>query len=237
MLPPDNRSRDVFGHYQRVIDAVEVGVRANQLPRVVLQSSYGSHHASGTGPIVGTYLAEQTLSAVVDHLYILRNGYFMENFKWLAQPMQSAGMAQPMQSAGMIPLPVSGASKTAFVATQDIAVVAAETLTDETWSGHHLREVLGPEDLSFNEVAAMIADASGRSIKHYEMSDEEAMGALTQPEVGFSPQYAALFIDLHRAIDRGHLTSEFPRSQQSTTSTDFRKFAEAQIVPLLQETS
>lgn len=223
MMPPDNGAADVMGHYRRVINAALGAIKANKIQKVVLQSSYGAQHKQGTGPIVGCYQAEQTLKAVVENLYLLRNGYFMENFKWLMEPMKGSNI---------IPLPVIGSSKTPFVATSDIAAVAASVLSDADWQGHHLREILGPEDLSFDEVAQIISKVSGLDIRHVEMSNDTARLALTEPKVGFSREYADLFVELHRAIDIGHLAAEFDRSEMTDTPTRFDDFARREIAPL-----
>ncbi len=225
MLPPDNFSNDVLCHFQTVIDSAVTAIKANKISRVVFQSSYGAQHTHGTGPIVGCNTAEKAFKKVAKNFYALRNSYFMENFKW---------MAAPMTGDSIIPLPVKGQSKTPFVATKDIADIAAKVLTDETWTGHHVREVLGKEDLSFDEIAKIISQAAGKNIKHFEMSDDIALESLTKPEVGFSPEYAALFVELHRGIDKGHLCPEFLRNSKSTTPTRFEDFVNAEIAPLFK---
>ena len=63
MFPPQNNVEHVIGHYQIILDNAIAAIQKHHIPRVVLQSSYGSHRARGTGPIVGTYLAEQALNA------------------------------------------------------------------------------------------------------------------------------------------------------------------------------
>jgi uncharacterized protein YbjT (DUF2867 family) len=47
---------------------------------------------------------------------------------------------------------ISGDRKLPTCATRDIAVIAARLLIDRSWSGQGSVPVLGPEDLSFNDM-------------------------------------------------------------------------------------
>jgi uncharacterized protein YbjT (DUF2867 family) len=51
-------------------------------------------------------------------------------------------------------------------ATSDIATVAAGLLLDDSWSGQDTVAVLGPEDLSHNEMAGIISDVLGKPVSY-----------------------------------------------------------------------
>ena len=90
MFPPQNNVDDVIGHYQIILDNAIAAIKQHRIPRVVLQSSYGSHLSFGTGPIVGTYLAKQALKALEINFTAIRPVYFMENFLWFANSIIKA---------------------------------------------------------------------------------------------------------------------------------------------------
>ena len=59
------------------------------------------------------------------------------------------------------------------VATRDIAAVAARLLLDTAWSGQEEVPVLGPEDLSANEMAAVVSEVLGTPVRYRHISREE----------------------------------------------------------------
>ena len=48
--------------------------------------------------------------------------------------------------------------KLPFTTTRDMAVVATRLLADRVWSGQKEVPVIGPEDLSFDDQAAIVSD-------------------------------------------------------------------------------
>src|SRR3712207_7889186 len=50
-------------------------------------------------------------------------------------------------------------------ATRDIAAVAARLLLDSSWSGVGSQPVLGPENLSFNDMAQIMSDVDRKSTR------------------------------------------------------------------------
>jgi len=93
---------------------------------------------------------------------ILLPGGFMQNFVEGSAP----------QPDGNLYLPV-GNAKVAYVDTRDIAEVAVKALTEP---GHESKEytLTGPADLSYAEMAAVMSEASGRQIRHIDVSPEAA---------------------------------------------------------------
>jgi len=73
---------------------------------------------------------------------------FMENL---------LGQAQTIKEKGMFFFPIETDHKAPTVATSDVAAVAAEFLIDSTWTRQADVPVLGPEDISPNEMAAILS--------------------------------------------------------------------------------
>lgn len=227
MFPPVNSVDDFIGHYQIILDNAIAAIKQHRIPRVVLQSSYGSHRDRGTGPIVGSYLAEQALKALEINFTAIRPVYFMENFLWFANSIRESGA---------IFLPVSGEASTCFIATQDISDAATGIILDTQWHGNQTKELHGHCDLTFNQIAEIISKELDREVKHVELSDEEAISSFVSPQVGFSHAYAKAFIEIHRAIETQWLRPEFASSQTTTKAMTFDRFVRAFLKPAITNT-
>ena len=60
-----------------------------------------------------------------------------------------------------------------MLATRDIGRVAATRLANTSWSGQVVQELHGPVDLSFREVAEIVAHVLGRKIVFIKCDREE----------------------------------------------------------------
>src|SRR5687768_2889253 len=81
LLPPGPTSRDPVGDNARISAALARAIKAAGLPHVVLLSSIGAQHATGTGPIRSCYDGEQAFASTGAATTFLRAGSFLEN--WL----------------------------------------------------------------------------------------------------------------------------------------------------------
>ena len=115
-----------------------------------------------------------------------------------------------------------------FVATRDIAAVAARLLRDRTWSGPGGVAVLGPEDLSLDDMAAVMTEVLGRSIRYQQVPADGYKAQLLQ--YGASEDFAQGLLDMHAAKDNGLDLSE-PRTPENTTPTSFRDWCTSELKP------
>jgi uncharacterized protein YbjT (DUF2867 family) len=83
------------------------------------------------------------------------------------------------KSQGMFFSPLSGDRQFPTCATRDIAAVAARLLLDDSWSGQDSVPVLGPEDLSFNDMAQIISQVLQRPVRFQQISGEAFKATLT----------------------------------------------------------
>jgi uncharacterized protein YbjT (DUF2867 family) len=60
----------------------------------------------------------------------------------------------------------SGDRKTPSCATRDIAAVATKLLLDDSWSGQGSVPVLGPDDISFNDIAQILSEVLDRPVRY-----------------------------------------------------------------------
>jgi uncharacterized protein YbjT (DUF2867 family) len=144
---------------------------------------------------------------------------FMDNF--LRQ-------VEPIRNQGMFFSPMCGDRKAPTCATRDIAAVAAKLLLDPSWSGSGSVPVLGPEDLSFNEIAQIISEVLGRPVRFQQIPFDAFKARLI--ESGASESMATGMVDMMVAKNEG-LDNMEPRTAESTTPTSFRQWCEDVLKP------
>ncbi|WP_442921328.1 NmrA family NAD(P)-binding protein [Mesorhizobium sp. ISC15] len=124
--------------------------------------------------------------------------------------------------------PISGNRKLPTCATRDIAAAAAKLLLDPTWSGQDRVPILGPEDLSFNDMAQIMSQVLGKPVRFEQVSFEAFRAGFI--ERGASEAFAQAMVDMLEAKNEG-LDNAEPRTPQSTTPTSFRQWCEEVLKP------
>ena len=153
VTPPGYGSDDVRAFQNRLGKAAATAVRTNRIARVVNLSSIGAQFASGVGPINGLHDVENCSTTRPDNVTHLRPGFFFENLLWQLDSIKKCGPDSRCRFPARCAIPM--------IATRDIGRVAAQRLTDQTWTGHYVRELHGPADLSFDEVAGILSEVAG----------------------------------------------------------------------------
>ena len=169
VTPPGAGSDDVRAFQNRLGQAAATAVRKNRISRVVNLSSIGAQLDAGVGPINGLHDVEQRLNDAAGDITHLRPGFFFEN---LLQQMDAIGKSSSFS------LPISGSKRFPMIASRDIARVAAKLLADPKWSGHVVRELHGPADLSFDQAAGVLSDVLGRKITFVRCDPQQARQAM-----------------------------------------------------------
>jgi uncharacterized protein YbjT (DUF2867 family) len=218
LLPPAKSRED----QERESDAIAKAVRESGLRYAVHLSSYGAQVPKGTGPVAGLHSSEQKLNAISAlNVLHLRAAYFMEN------NLKPIDMIHGMGLFGSALLPDV---KLPMIATRDVGDYAAQRLLQLDFSGSQARDLLGERDLSMTEVTAVIARAIGKPDLRYEQIPyDQVQQVLTQ--MGLSPEGAALYIEMYKAINAGVLAPLEPRSPENTTPTSFERFAQDVFAP------
>jgi len=133
-----------------------------------------------------------------------------------------------IRSQGMFVSPIAGDRKLPTVATRDIAAAAATWLLDPTWHGQGSVPILGPEDLSFDDMAQIMSEVLGKPVRFQHIAGEAYKTRLT--ERGMSDAMAQGTVDMLAAKDAG-LDNAEPRTPQSTTPTSFHQWCEDVLKP------
>ncbi|RFU84377.1 SDR family NAD(P)-dependent oxidoreductase [Streptomyces triticagri] len=176
--------------------ATESGVR-----RFVALSGHGIEKAGpdfGQGMVAG----EEAVRTSGVEWTVLRPNNFFQNFDedlWL-----------PPLRAGRLALPI-GAMPEPFIDADDVAAVAAKTLTEDGHAGR-VYELSGPRALTFAEATRTIAEAAGRPIRYEELTPAAHRAELVAegwPEAA-ADALGAMFA-LHRAGHTAEVTDDVHR--------------------------
>ena len=118
-------------------------------------------------------------------------------------------------------------------ATRDIAAVAARLLLDHTWTGQQEVPVLGPEDLSGDDMAAIISEVLGIPVRYQQIPGQAFRDQLTGH--GISDAMAQGMLDMMIAKDNG-LDNGVSRGPGNAidTPTTFRQWCADTLKPAVQ---
>jgi uncharacterized protein YbjT (DUF2867 family) len=222
MVPPNISAPDVRSYQEGVNDALASAIEKNGVQYAVVLSSIGADKPDKTGPVVGLHNLEKKIGAVsgLNALY-LRAGYFMENI------LPQVGV---IQSFGNVAGPLRPDLPLTMIATRDIGSVAAETLLKLDFQGKHTRELLGPRDVTYVEVANIIGAAIGKpGLGYVQLPGAQLKPALTQ--MGMSPNMADLLLEMSESLNSGYMRALEPRSPQNTTPTTLETFVAEYFAP------
>ncbi|WP_187360027.1 NmrA family NAD(P)-binding protein [Chitinolyticbacter meiyuanensis] len=210
LLPYDLTQPGYLASQERQSTAMVEAIAQAGVARVVQLSSLGADQAGATGMIRSLHAHEARLGELAGiDLLLLHPSHFFENF----------GPALPaMLASGVHADAVAPHIKLPMLSTHDIADAAIAALRDPDWQGRQIQELLGPRDLDFVEVTALIAAHAGRpDLRYQQISSAELLAGLRQ--VGFVADVAALCVELVEAFNSGLIHTTQGRNAANTTPT------------------
>lgn len=149
----------------------------------------------------------------------LVNPSFMDN---------TARQAESIKNQGMFFSPIAGDRKLPAVATRDIAAAAARLLLDPSWSGAGEVPLLGPEDLSFNDMARIMSEVLGQDVRFQQTTFEAYKDRFVS--FGMSDAMAQGMTDMAWAKNEG-IDNAVQRTPENSTPTSFRQWCEEALKP------
>jgi len=175
---------DFAGVVGQFLDEAErAGVR-----HVTYLSAYGIEHAP---PQVALRAVELDLASRSSFTHsIVRPAWFMQNF--------SETFVKPVNDQIVVPC---GTGAEAFVNAEDIASVAAATLSDPGRHAGRAYAPTGPQALTFDEAAVHISKAAGRKITYVDIDRDAWIGAMVQ--AGVPAEYGEVLRMLTETIASG----------------------------------
>jgi uncharacterized protein YbjT (DUF2867 family) len=214
----DYTAINVRARYNQFADVASGVLRRHPQLRIVHLSSVGAQLPDRTGPIKGLYDTEQKLVAAGRDVIHLRANYFMENVLSSLPTIASDSAIYATQP---------GSATSEQVATADIAEAAAHYLLRGPL-GHHTVDIFGPENISFDQVAAIVGETIGKPVSHVQVQPDALKAALGS--AGISADLAAELVELQRAMSDGLLHARVGDLQWKGKVT-FANFAQEVIKP------
>jgi uncharacterized protein YbjT (DUF2867 family) len=219
VVPPSFTTNDVMKYYLQFTRPACRAIKNQGVERVVTVSGVGRRVAVQAGPVTATFAKDGEIEHTGVAFRALWCPSFMEN---MLRNVNS------LKHQGMFFSPSRPDLKAPVVATRDIAANGARLLLDRSWTGHGGLAVLGPEDLSFDEMAAIMTDVVGKPIRFQSVPGEAYKAQLMK--FGASKAFAQSLVDMYAAKDNG-LDSSEPRTSENTTPTTFRQWCEEVLKP------
>jgi uncharacterized protein YbjT (DUF2867 family) len=225
MIPPNPSSNDPLAYSERAGDAIAAALKNAGVKNVVVLSSIGADKSEGTGPVVGLYKLEQKLNQLDGaNVLFLRAGYFMEN---------TLPQAVVISKMGLVVGPIRPDLKLPMIATRDIGAAATNALLNPSFRGKQTQELLGPRDITYPEVAAIIGKAVSKpGLQYKQLPDEQMRPALVQ--AGMSEQFARLLLEMAATLNSGSMRALESRTSRNTTPTTYEDFVAEVFVPAYQ---
>ncbi|KAL2200039.1 hypothetical protein P885DRAFT_66910 [Corynascus similis CBS 632.67] len=199
-------------------DLIDVARETGRVRRFVLLSA--SPLDKG-GPAMGqahAYLDDLGQRGEVEWA-CLRPTWFQQNFVTQAAHVKSIREEGKIYSA-------TGDGKIPWVSADDIAAVAVRTLTDER--AHNTDYlILGPELLSYGDIATILSDVLGRIIVHVDLTTAELENR--HQESGIPEEYAKMLAAMDTPIRAGseNRTNDVILRITGAAPTKFRDFADS----------
>jgi uncharacterized protein YbjT (DUF2867 family) len=221
LVPPNPKASSVDEAYTGFTRPGLAAMRSQGVRRIVGISALGRGTAqAGSAGVVTATLAMDDLIADSGIAYrAVTNPSFFDNL--LRQ-------VQPIREKGMFFSAVDPSRKLPGCATEDIAKTSVRLLLDKAWTGAGHQAVLSPEDLSFDDMAAVMTAVLGKPVKcvrtDYDAYKQQFIGR------GMSEEMAQGMTDMMRAKSEGLDNGEV-RTRENTTQTGFRQWCEGVLKP------
>lgn len=221
LVPPDPRSKSVEAAYVDFSRPACAAFKNHGVKRVVGISAVGRGIMDDTssGPSSASWAMDDLIAGTGVGYRAITMPSMMDNLLW---------QVDPIRNMGMFFSPIDGDLRAPTCAKRDIAAVAARLLLDPSWTGRDHVAVLGPEDLSFNDMAATMSDVLGKPVRFQQIPMEGFRSRML--EGGSSEPMAQAMVDMLDAKNKG-LDNAEPRTPQSTTPTSFRQWCEDVLKP------
>ncbi len=199
-------------------------IRRHRVARVVSITALGrgTRWQDHAGPVTVSLAMDDMLMASGAAFRGLAMPSFMEN---------TARQIGVMKESGTFFGPIDPDKKLPFTATRDMATAAARLLGNDGWDGQNDLSVLGPEDLSFNDQAAIISEVTGRPVHYQQIGYDRFKQRFL--DRGARESVAQGYVDMYRAKGEG-IDNVAVRQPENSSKTTFRDFCEYAIGPALR---
>jgi uncharacterized protein YbjT (DUF2867 family) len=221
LAPPDPRAPSVEAAFVGFTRPAAEAFKKHGVSRVVGISALGrgTPWAARAGYVAGSLAMDDLIASTGVAYRALTNPSFIDNI---------VRQAEAIKNQGMFFSPIAGDRKLPAVATRDTAATASRLLIDESWSGVEEIPLLGPEDLSFNDMAEIISQVLGKDVRFQQTTFETYKDRFVG--FGMSEAMAQGMTDMAWAKNEG-LDNAVQRTPQNSTPTSLRQWCEQVLKP------
>ena len=221
LCPPDPHADSVEAAYVGFTRPAAEALKKHDVQRVVAITALGrgTPWVDRAGYVAASLAMDDLIGSTGVALRGLANPSFMDNI---------VRQAESIKIQGMFFSPIDGDRKLPTVATRDIAAAASRLLIDDSWSGVAEVPLLGPEDLSFNDMAEIISDVIGKQVRFQQTTFEAYKDRFVS--FGMSDAMAQGMTDMAWAKNEG-LDNAVQRTSENSTPTSFRQWCEEVLKP------
>ncbi|RYG70583.1 NmrA family transcriptional regulator [bacterium] len=225
LAPPNFRAARLEDVYEDFTRPACAAIARHAVARVVSISALGrgTAVADRAGFVTASLAMDELLANTGAAFRALTLPSFMDNLLRQLEPIRTQGVFFGQ---------IDGSRKLPLCASRDIADAAARLLLDDTWTGRGHVAVLGPEDLSHDEMARILSDTLGVPVRYQQLPLELSKAGFIK--AGMSEVMAAGRIEMMWAKSRG-LDNGEPRTAQNSTPTSFREWCVSVLRPALLE--
>lgn len=226
LLPTSSTAASVDDAFVGFTRPAAAAMRSCGVRRVVDISALGRSTplAADAGHVTGSLAMDDLIAGTGVALRALTMPSFMDNLLRQAAAIKATGVISDI-------LPADHRAPT--VAVRDIAAVASRLLLDPTWTGQSEVAVLGPEDLTNDERAAIVSDVLGTPVRYEQVPRAAYRSRLTG--FGMSEAMAQGLLDMMVAKENG-LDAGVARQPQHAieTPTTLRQWCEDTLKPAVR---
>jgi len=222
LVPPAPRAESLEAAFVDFTRPACQAARAQRVARIVGVSALGRGVAGNAGLVTASLAMDDLIASTGIAYRALTMPSFMDN---------TLRQVESISRRGVFVSALSGDRKHPTCATRDIAAVAARLLVDRTWTGHASVPVLGPEDLSFNDMARIMSEVLGKPVQYQQIPIQAFKARLT--EHGMSEAMAQGMAEMMVAKEAG-LDDAEPRTPDNTTPTSFRQWCDDVLKPAIR---
>jgi uncharacterized protein YbjT (DUF2867 family) len=219
LVPPDPTAQSLEKAYVDFTRPACDAIRTQEVKRIVIVSALGRGWPKHSGFVSASLAMDDLIMSTGVNTRVVTMPSFMDNI--LQQ-------AKSIKSEGKFFSPISGDLKLPSCAIRDIASTAARLLLDSSWTGQSDVPVLGPRDLSFNEMAQIMSEVLDKTVCFQQIPFDAFKSRLTG--FGMSEPMAQGMVDMMLAKSEG-LDKTVPRTPESSTPTSFRLWCEEVLKP------
>jgi uncharacterized protein YbjT (DUF2867 family) len=221
LVPADPKAGSVIEAYVDFSRPGAAAFKTESVGRVVGISALGrgTPVAGQAGLVTGSLAMDDLITEAGVPFRALCMPSFMDNL------LRQAG---PIKNQGVFRGPVRPGLAAPAVATRDIAATAAQLLQDSSWTGAAEVPLLGPEDLSQQDMATIMSDVLGKPVRYQQTPAQAYKDNFLS--FGYSEPMAQGMLDMALAKDKG-LDNGVARTPALSTPTTFRQWCTDVLKP------